>query len=527
MREAGMTQVDEKPTEPRVPLYRNIISHLGMLGMVGSAVLIVFAMLSQLTIRQPSPYVGIFTYLVFPTFFVAGLLLVLYGMRWEANRRRRAQALSALPYPRLDLNDSGQRRLFGYTLVGGSVLLTVMVWALYNGYLYTESVAFCGTLCHVPMKPEFTAYQHSAHARVPCVECHVGEGAGWYARSKLSGARQVLAVMFDTYSRPIAAPIKHLRPARETCEHCHWPEKFYGATLVQLPHFRYDENNTPEQISLTVKTGGGSKSHGASTGIHWHMLIDNTVTFVTADEKHQSIPWVQVRRSDGSVTEYLEANTKLSRQQIAALPRHAMDCIDCHNRPTHDYPTPDGAVDQALFRGLIPRSLPWIKKVAVQSLMAPYSTQDQAHREIRDRILGYYRDKYPGVAREKGAVSTAIQAVTSIYDRGVFPEMRVTWGTYPSNVGHRYWPGCFRCHDGRHVSPDGKVLSNTCDGTCHTMPRRGPITGLGVPGPATAQHWHPWEVEAGVQIDAHERVLCHECHRAGRGPLDSCADCHQ
>ena len=523
-----MTDGQVTHSEHRVPLYRNIVSHLGLLVMAGSTVLILFAMLTQWTVDRPNPYVGIFTYLIFPGFLSAGLLLVLYGMRWEAKRRRRTQALPELPYPRLDLNDPGQRRVFGYVLVGGSVLGTVLAWVLYNGYLYTESVAFCGTLCHVPMKPEYTAYQHSAHARVPCVDCHVGEGASWYARSKLSGARQVLAVMFNTYSRPIAAPVKHLRPARETCEHCHWPEKFYGATLVQLPHFRYDENNTPEQISLTVKTGGGSKAHGASTGIHWHMLIDNEITFVTTDEKHQSIPWVQVKRSNGTVDEYVDAAHRPGKEQLAALPRHRMDCIDCHNRPTHDYPTPDGSIDQALFRGLIPRSLPWIKKLAVQALMAPYATVEQAHRGIHDKIRGYYKSKYPAVIdKQRRGMQAAIKAIMDIYDRGVFPEMRVTWGTYPSNVGHRYWPGCFRCHDGQHVSSEGKVLSHKCDGTCHTMPRRGPITPLGVPAPVTEQHWHPWEVEAGVQIDAHDRVLCHQCHRAGRGPLDSCGDCHQ
>ena len=518
---------DERSAQ-RTPLYRNLISHLGLLVMTGSAVLILFAMLSQLTVRQPSPYVGIFTYLIFPGIFGVGLLLVLYGMRWEARRRRRTQALQSLPYPQLDLNDPRQRKLFGYVLVGGSVLGTILTWAIYNGYLYTESVAFCGTVCHTVMKPEHTAYSYSAHARVPCVSCHVGEGAGWYARSKIDGVRQVFAVAFHTYSRPISAPIKHLRPARETCEHCHWPEKFFGATLLQLPHFRYDEQATPEQISLTVKTGGGSKTHGASAGIHWHMVIDNTITFVARDQKQLDIPWVRVKHDDGSTVEYFARPLAKSRADVAGRRPHAMDCIDCHNRPTHASPTPDGSVDEALFRGLIPKTLPWIKKLGVDALMAPYAGEQAAHEGIARAVRGFYRSKYPVLAEQRRAdIDTASRALVGIYDRAVFPDMNVTWGTYPSHIGHRYWPGCFRCHDGRHVSSDGKVLSHRCDGTCHTMPRRGPITALGVPGRTSAQHWHPWELEAGVDIAAHERVLCHQCHQAGRGPLQSCAACHQ
>ena len=511
----------------QAPLHRNVVSHLGFLAMIGSAILIAFAMLSQLTIQQPSPYVGIFTYLVFPSIFAVGVLIVLYGMRWEAKRRRRTGALNALPYPRLDLNDATQRRHFGYVLVGSSVLGTILVWALYNGYLYTESVQFCGALCHVPMKPEYTAYQYSAHARVPCVDCHVGPGASWYARSKLSGVRQVFAVLFNTFDRPIPSPILHLRPARETCEQCHWPRKFYGATLVQLPRFRYSAASSAEQISLTVKTGGGSEVRGPSAGIHWHMLIGNTVSFVARTEKKQDIPWVRVEHSDGTVTEFFRGPADRIREEMKAMPQHVVDCIDCHNRPTHDFPTPDTAVDEGMFRGTIPRSLPWIKKVAVEALVAPYAGQIQAHQEIEAALVRFFRSRYPRVFKaQRKDIDRAVRSTVSIFDRSVFPEMNVTWGTYPSNVGHRDWPGCFRCHDGRHVSPEGRVLTHQCDGPCHTMPRRGPTTALGVRSEKADRHWHPWEEAQGVQIGAHDKVLCHECHRAGRGPLTSCGDCH-
>ncbi len=94
------------------------------------------------------------------------------------------------------------------------------------------------------MEPEHTAYQNSPHARVKCVDCHVGSGAGWYVRSKLSGAYQVYAVLANVYPRPIPTPIKNLRPARETCEQCHWPSHFSGQKEVINTYFKSDEQNT-------------------------------------------------------------------------------------------------------------------------------------------------------------------------------------------------------------------------------------------------------------------------------------------
>jgi len=511
-----------------VPLYRNLVSYLGLLVMLGSAVLIAFALIVQFTVKNQSPYVGIFTYLVFPGVMVLGLLAVLYGMRWEAKRRKRSKGLAALPYPSIDLNDPRQRKIFAYVLVGGVVVTTVGAAALYNGYLYTESVSFCGEVCHVPMEPEHTAYLESPHARVPCVECHVGEGASWYVRSKLSGARQVLAVLFNSYTRPIGTPIEHLRPARETCERCHWPDKFYGAKYLQLPHYRYDETNTAEQISFILKTGGGSKAHGASSGIHWHMIINNKITYAALDKKHLVIPWVRVDRGDGSADEYFSTDLPVSDSKLATLARHRMDCMDCHNRPTHNFPPPDAGIDAALYGGHLSASLPYIKRLAVDSMTQKYADRESAHREIRKRIQDFYREKYPQVFQSrKGDVAQAAKVVISVYDRSVFPRMNVDWRTYPSHLGHRYWPGCFRCHDGRHVTRSGKVLPNDCSSTCHTQPQRGPATPLGVASSQVTSNWHSWSwAPEYVQIEAHKRLLCHDCHKAGERPYNDCGDCH-
>jgi nitrate/TMAO reductase-like tetraheme cytochrome c subunit len=519
-------EVAKKPSSEG--LYRNSMSYFGGLITVGTAILIIFAIIGELTIIQPSPYVGIITYLVLPGILFQGVVLVLWGMRREAVRRKKEGAAQQLPYPRLDLNDPRHRKRFGYGLISGSVLLLVLGWVGYNGYLFTGSVTFCGKVCHGVMKPEYTAYTHSPHARVACVDCHVGSGASWYVQSKLSGARQVIATTFNTYDRPIKTPIEHLRPARETCEQCHWPEKFFGAKLQQIPHYRYDEENTAEQMSLLLRTGGGNPEHGNNAGIHWHMVTANRVTFAAADQQRQVIPWIRAEARDGTVRVYKAENSKLTDDEIAALPKREMDCMDCHNRPSHAFPPPEGSVDHALSVGEIAEDLPWIKRVAVDAISAQYASSDAAKTGIRNAIEGFYRENHPKLMGERKAdIERAVTVATSIFERGVFPEMNVNWTTYPNNLGHRSWPGCFRCHDDRHVAEDGRRLSTSCT-LCHTMPQRGERVPLGDVLPESDRDWHPWEMPSKtVAVEGHDNLLCHDCHSAGFRPRKTCVDCHQ
>jgi len=510
----------EKPKQAF--LYRNPISYFGGLVLAGSVGLIVVTIVLMTVLGGGSPYFGIVAFLVLPMGIVVGLLVFLFGMRRESLRRRRLGTTEAPPYPRVDLNDPLQRRRFSRAAVGAVLLLILLAVVGYHGFLFTESVTFCGKTCHTVMEPEFTAYQASPHARVMCVECHVGAGAGWYVKSKLSGVRQVFAVLFHSYETPIPVPIKNLRPARETCEECHWPQKFYGAQLIRNPHFRYDEANTAEQITFLVKTGGGSPKLGQNAGIHFHMLIENQVTFAASDEKLQHIPWVSVRRLDGTVEEYHSTEEPLPAEELAKLPKRVMDCMDCHNRPTHIYPAPEGAVDVAMSSGLISPALPWIKKVAVDALVAEYPDREAAAKGIREEITAFYAAKYPQVATaSERDITQACDTVTAIYGRSVFPKMKVNWQSYASNIGHRNWPGCFRCHDGKHVTASGKKLTTECS-TCHTMPQRGPLAPIGASVPTSAENWHPWELKG-----KHATMLCNRCHAAGYRPPTECAECHK
>ncbi len=514
------SDVDKK--SERQGLYRNTVSYFGGLVILVSIVLILLFLLLSFTIRAASPYLGIFTFMIFPGFLILGIWIFIYGIFLESRRRRRLGAMEALPYPRIDLNDPHQRKRFTIVLTGGCLVGILLAFVGYNAYLFTDSNTFCGRLCHSVMKPEYTAYLNGPHARVPCVDCHVGTGVSWYVKSKISGAPQVFAIWFNTYSRPIPVPIKNLRPARETCEECHWPQKFYGAQLMQYPYFRYNEQNSPEQISLLVKTGGGSPNLGEYAGIHWHMAINEKVYFRAIDPALQQIPWIKVVLGDGSEIVFRDKTVNLSESELEKLPIHFMDCMDCHNRPSHVFLPPESAVDQAMAAGNISPELPWIKKLALDALVKNYDGKRDVREEIRQFIQEYYTKHFPDVLkRQKAQVEQAIKAISAIYDRNVFPAMKVNWTTYPNNIGHRNWPGCFRCHNDRHVSQTNKVLTSACP-VCHTFPQRGPLTPLGATTPTTLGPWHVWPLKG-----KHERILCNLCHRAGyRPPLD-CVSCHR
>src|SRR5512143_2781500 len=399
-------------------LYRNAVSLVGAIISGGSILLIIFALALELSAKQPSPYIGIFTYMVFPTFLAIGAAVFLYGMRHESMRRRRVGSEDALPYPLVDLNIPRHRKRFIYITLGGTFLSVFMAFVTYNAFLYSESVSFCGTLCHTVMEPEHAAYLASPHARVRCVACHVGHGASWYVKAKISGLRQVLAVITKSYPTPIPTPIENLRPARETCEERHWPAKFFGTPLMQIPHFRYNEKNTPEQISIGVKTGGGSDVLGGTAGIHWHMIIANKVFYVATDRQKQEIPWVEVQHGDGRVEEYTSLDYKGTKEQLAALSREDMDCMDCHNRPTHTFTPPAAAVDRAMTTGLIPRTLPWAKKVVVDALVREYPAGGKAHEGMKAEITGFYKEKYADVFKARAVdVEKAVVNAIGIYDR--------------------------------------------------------------------------------------------------------------
>ncbi|HEY7543397.1 MAG TPA: NapC/NirT family cytochrome c, partial [Blastocatellia bacterium] len=304
----------KKERAPR--LTRNFISMAGMAIVVASLTSIIFLFLTEMLATKSNPYLGIFTYIIFPGFLIFGLLLILLGMLIERRRRRRLSPDEMAAYPKIDLNDPRRRRSLLAFLGLTFLFIFVSAFGSYRAYEYTDSVAFCGQLCHSVMNPEFTAYQASPHARVRCVDCHVGPGADWYVRSKLSGLYQVYSVNFNKYPRPIPTPVHNLRPAQETCEQCHWPEKFFGAQLKVFNRYGYDEANTLRQIRMLINTGGGSPTTGLVTGIHWHMNIANEITYISSDDQRQTIPWVRMKDRQGNITDFMATGVEMSPEDI-------------------------------------------------------------------------------------------------------------------------------------------------------------------------------------------------------------------
>ena len=486
-------------------LLRNPISLAGVaLAIVGAANIFLFVLIDFIAVK-PSPYIGILAYMVSPAFLILGLFIMLAGILFE----RRKKVPPTAFYPRIDLNDRTQRSAVISFVTFLVVFAVVSAAGSYKAYEFTESVAFCGQLCHTVMSPEYTAYQLSPHARVACAECHVGAGATWFVKSKLSGSRQVFAAIFNTFPRPIPTPVHNLRPAQDTCEQCHWPKKFYGGQLKVFTHHANDEKNTMRQVRMIIKTGGGDPATGAPEGIHWHMNIGNKIDYVAADEKRQIIPYIRVEDLQGRVTEYYAKDSTLSRDQIAKADKHHMDCVDCHNRPTHIYVPPDQSVDQSLLARHLDTALPFIKQEAVTVLTANYTTTDQAMHSIASGIQGFYESKYPDVARAKQLeIRNAVTEVQDIFRRTTFPEMKLNWQTHSNNLGHYYYNGCFRCHDGQHLSADGRVVSKDCN-QCHTLMSEGTSN---VAATTTPAFQHP------VDLGDLTQVNCADCHTGGVGP---------
>jgi len=463
-----MTEAAE-PVRKQPSLLNNYMSFVGSAIVLACLTSIVLLLLVEATAHRTTPYIGIFAWVIIPSILVVGLLIVIVGAILE-RRRRRTRANQDLPaYPILDLNDPHKRRVFLVFLVFTFMFVSVSAFGSYKAYEHTESVSFCGETCHTVMKPEFVAFQNSPHARLHCVDCHVGSGAGWYLRSKLNGLHQLYAVTLGTYERPIKTPVENMRPARDTCAECHWTDKYWGNQLKVFNRYAYDEANSVRTIRMLINVGGGSPLTGPVSGIHWHMNLANEITFFATDDKRQVIPWVQAKDKEGKITTYISTNAQLSAEQIRTTEKRRMDCIDCHNRPAHIYNPPDESVDNAIAASRLDGTLPYVKRKGVEALSGNYATNDEAVKSIATTIDAFYRTNYAQLySQKRSSIDGAIAELQRIYQVNFFPEMKTNWEAHANNIGHFRSSGCFRCHDGEHRSETGKVIRNDCN-ICHTV----------------------------------------------------------
>jgi len=431
-----------------------------------SAALFLFVFLADSFGMHTNPYMGIVFFIIMPAFFVLGLLMIPAGVYLE--RRRTRKGLAPHKFLTIDFNVPRHRRVVLAVITLSMVNLLIVGLAAARGIEFMDSPQFCGQVCHTVMEPEFVAYENGPHSRVRCVDCHIGPGASWFVKSKLDGTRQVIAVMRNSYAKPIPTPVHDLRPARDTCERCHWPEKFHGDKVELIREYASDEKNTESVTKLLVHIGGGTERLGVGTGIHWHMNGANKIEYVTTDAKRQTIPYVKVTDPQGNVREFRAEG--VTEDQLAKGERRQMDCLDCHNRPSHPFfASPERAVDAAITRGAISAALPFARREAVAVLKEPFPDRATAEQQIADRLRTFYGKNYASLVPSHATeIDRLVLATQLLYARNVFPAMNVTFGTHLSNLGHTDTPGCFRCHDDQHKTKDGRVIKQDCD-LCHDM----------------------------------------------------------
>ena len=433
---------------------------------------IVLALAAALVTPSTKPYAAALTFLIMPAVFVFGLVLIAVGFAWQ--RFRRGAEASQDPIQKafaMAARDKRSRRLIVFVSVA-TLLNIAIVGAAGNAALdFMDSPTFCGKLCHTVMQPEYESYLESPHSRVKCVQCHIGPGASWAVKSKVDGLKQVWGVLTGSYVAPIPSPVHALRPARDTCEQCHWPDKFHGNRVNFAAHYSDDEENSAEVTALMMRVGGKNPRTGEYHGIHWHVRRDTDVRFETLDERREKVGKISVFKDGKLVEEY--APPEGANAEV--LETRSMDCVDCHNRPTHVFDqTPRLAVDRAFTEGLLDKSLPYLHAAAVKTLEGGGTelAHDDADAYFASSLGEYYDTEQPQAKPADDQLRKSATALAALHRRNVYPDMKLGWEAHPNHLGHRGEEkdkrGCFRCHNDEHATADGKTLSMDCD-LCHEL----------------------------------------------------------
>ena len=479
--------------EPRPSYFRNWLSLAGTVLALSAFFAFVLLFAVDMFSHHGNAYMGILAYVVAPGFLVMGLAMVGAGAWMHRKHLQQAAPGEELPSLTIDLGRSADRKRL--LLFGGASAAFLMLTAFgsFQTYHYTESVQFCGQVCHTPMKPEFVTYQISPHAKIECVKCHVGDGAGAYVKAKMNGVHQLVGVITGDYHRPVKPPT-NLRPAQDICEQCQWSQREVGKLDRTYTHFLADETNTQFSVRLSLNVGGGSPRGGEAGGIHWHMNLGHKVEYIATGEHRENIPWVRLTDANGVVTEF---TTKDFKGDPAKEQLHRMDCMDCHNRPAHKFLSPNDAVDLSMAAGKIDPAIPWAKSNVVQVLTSEYATETEALAKIGDDL----KARYAG----RSGLETMVAEAQRIYSQNFFPEMKADWRAYPDNASHKNWAGCFRCHDGLHKTADRKRTLKASDcNSCHVILAQGAGEDLEKLNPKGHNFFH---------LDAeYSDFSCHNCH---------------
>lgn len=414
-----------------------------------------------------NPYFSLFIYLVLGPLSIVALIPLVHGLIRIRNQGARDYTYDFFK-EQLTNPDRGRRirRLVYIATLFVSLFLIFLGIVTYSGRRFTDSMQFCGTFCHTVMAPEFVTFNNSPHSRVTCVACHIEQDAHGVTRAKFTGLKQLYATFFNSYERPLKTPLGNLRPTRQICEECHRPEKFHGQKLTFIDRFLPDEANSHVQTTMIMKIGSGGSGGRHAHGIHWHISEKHQLYYVAADKERREIIRVELRNADGHRTVYYKRGVAQTETNPA---ERLMDCLDCHNRPTHVFLAPGPALNQKILAGQLPTELPFIKREALAAITRQYPDSESARREIAAQLRQWYGSHYPELAASRSALlDQAIAGAQQAYADNVFPQMNIHWDTYQSFIGHRNDGGCFRCHNGSLESADGKVISRDCD-LCHVI----------------------------------------------------------
>ncbi len=413
-----------------------------------------------------NPFVGVLTYMILPFCMIAGLALIPLAVYLRNRKLKNEPVIEKSP---LNLKDRKDRRFVTVFVMLTVINVAVLIIAGYEGYRFTDSNYFCALLCHKVMEPEHSSYQRSPHSRISCVECHIGRGEEWFVQAKLSGIPMVFSTLMNKYSKPIPTPVTDLRPAQETCEKCHWPDKFHGKAVKEFYHFTNDNQENPEVQEILLHIGGRNPNSGEFEGIHWHVSQDVKIRYLAADRKLTRIASVRVERSDGSKEEFKREG--FSHEEDYELQWRIMDCLDCHNRPTHVFQMPKDIVDFGLLSRKLNPEVPGIYEDSLIALQRKYDSRTEAAKRIPDHFFAL-QGLRGETQKFKKDIKVAAGYLVEAYLNNIWPEMNIWWGTYKGHLGHQYAEegyGCFRCHDDKHRSKNGQTISKDC-GLCHDRP---------------------------------------------------------
>ena len=444
------------------------------LGMIGVGITTVFFVLSVLGLiahtagMVKNPYAAIITVFLFPAGMLFGLLLIPVAV-FMGRRKMFAGSLTKEGFT-INLGNALHRKVILLFLVLTVVNISLFATVTYEGYRFMDTPAFCGLVCHTAMAPEYTAHERSPHANVACVECHIGPGIGGFLKAKFSGLRQLKGVLTGDYNRPVPTPVAELPPAALTCEKCHSQEKYFGDIKKTFVKFSNENQEKPEIQNIMLHLGGRDPVTDSIKGIHWHAGHGIRIDYQPLNDKRTKIGTVKVTRADGT----LKVFTTGAKEKDSSLPWRRMDCTDCHNRPTHIFDDLAAKVDAGLASKKIHPEIPGIRQDSLTVLQKRYGSREKAASEIvRDlKTLQEKRNGADFAAKNDKAIADSGAFLQQAYLENIWPAMKVTWGTYKSQIGHQQAEagyGCFRCHDEEHATKSGETITQDC-GLCHKEP---------------------------------------------------------